>query len=127
MEFYFPTEFGEQLAFLAAATSAVIGLVVMFAPGLTSRLFSETQNAVLPAPYVLVRSYGGMQFGLGVAPLIFAQSWTYIAVGTSFAASSLAILISIVFDKGANLRNCLLMVAHLFLAALPLMYVFGLV
>ena len=28
MEFYFPTEFGEQLAFFAAVVSSLIGLVV---------------------------------------------------------------------------------------------------
>ncbi|PZU62644.1 MAG: DUF4345 domain-containing protein, partial [Rhizobium sp.] len=39
MEFYFPTEFGEQLAFGAAVVSAIIGLFFMFAPGLTLRAF----------------------------------------------------------------------------------------
>ena len=39
MEFYFPTEPGEQLAFFAAVLSSLIGLVVMFAPMITFRLF----------------------------------------------------------------------------------------
>ncbi len=34
MEFYFPTEFGERLAFFAVAFTALLGLVVMLAPGM---------------------------------------------------------------------------------------------
>jgi hypothetical protein len=38
MEFYFPTELGEQLAFCSAAFTALAGFIMMFAPGQTFRL-----------------------------------------------------------------------------------------
>jgi hypothetical protein len=126
MEFYFPTEFGEQMAFVAAAVSAIIGLFVMFAPGVTSRLFEAGPKVARSVTYVLIRSYGGMQFGLGVGSLIIAQDWAYFALGLSFAFSSLAILLSILFDGGVITTKSLLLVVHSVLAALPLMYVFGL-
>jgi hypothetical protein len=44
MEFYFPAEFGEQLAFGAAVVSGVIGLFFMIAPGVTLLAFGKKAN-----------------------------------------------------------------------------------
>lgn len=127
MEFYFPTEFGEQLAFSAAAISAVIGLVVMFAPGLTFRLFGLSYLSDRRDSLVLLRSLGGLYLGLGASALLLAQPMVYLAFGVTFALGAFGALLSILSDGGPTLRNCLLMVVHIFLAALPLVYVFGLV
>jgi hypothetical protein len=125
MEFYFPTEFGEQLAFSAAAISAIIGLVIMFAPGLVLS-FLDAHTKTMPAIIMgVLRSYGGMHLGLGISATLVAQNWAYFAVGGCFAVSSIAILLSVLLDGGATVRNCLLLVVHSALAILPLMYVFG--
>lgn len=77
MEFYFPTEFGEQLAFWAAAISAVIGLVVMFAPGLTFRMFGLSYLSDRRDGLVLLRSsLGGFYLGFGASALLLAQPWS---------------------------------------------------
>ena len=127
MEFYFPTELGEQLAFGAAVLSAIIGLVIMLAPGLMHSWLVAQIGSAPSSIYFLFRSYGGMHLGLGLAGPLVAQDWAYFAIGGAFVISSIAMLLSILFDGGVNMRNSLLLVVHLVLAALPLIYVFGLV
>ncbi|WP_421423047.1 DUF4345 domain-containing protein [Agrobacterium rosae] len=127
MEFYFPTEFGEQMAFVAAAVSAIIGLFVMFAPGVTLRLFGLQFMTDRRDGLVLLRSsLGGFYLGFGATALLLAQPMVYLAFGASFALAVFGAILSILSDGGATVRNCLLLVVHSVLAALPLMYVFGL-
>lgn len=126
MEFYFPTEFGEQLAFSAAAASAIIGLVIMFAPGLTFRFFGLSYLSDRRDGMVLLRSsLAGFYLGFGGSALLLAQPMVYLAFGISFAIAVFGAVLSILSDGGATIRNCLLLVVHIALAALPLMYVFG--
>ena len=74
MEFYFPTEFGEQMAFVAAAVSAIIGLFIMFAPGVTFRLFGLQFMTDRRDGLVLLRSsLGGFYLGFGATALLLAQ------------------------------------------------------
>jgi hypothetical protein len=128
MEFYFPTEFGEQLAFGAALFSAIIGLVIMFAPGLTFRLFGLQFAGERRDSLVLIRSsLAGFYLGFGASALLLAQPMVYLAFGASFALAVFGGVLSILSDGGATVRNCLLLVVHSVLAALPLIYVFGLV
>ncbi len=128
MEFYFPTEFGEQLAFSAAAVSAVIGLVIMFAPGVTFRLFGIQFQAERRDGLVLLRSsLAGLYLGFGATAMLLGQFLVYMAFGFSFALAAFGAVLSILSDGGATMRNCLLLVVHSALAALPLIYVFGLV
>ncbi|MBN7806121.1 DUF4345 domain-containing protein [Agrobacterium rosae] len=127
MEFYFPTEFGEQMAFVAAAVSAIIGLFIMFAPGVTFRLFGLQFMTDRRDGLVLLRSsLGGFYLGFGATALLLAQPMVYLAFGASFALAVFGAILSILSDGGATMRNCLLLVVHSVLAALPLMYVFGL-
>ncbi|WP_296020390.1 DUF4345 domain-containing protein [uncultured Agrobacterium sp.] len=128
MEFYFPTELGEQLAFAAAVLSSLIGLLVMFAPMITFRLFGLQVTGERRDGLVLIRSsLAGLYLGLGVSALLLAQPMVYLAFGAAFALAVFGALLSILSDGGATLRNLLLMVVHVVLAAFPLMYVFGLV
>ena len=128
MEFYFPTELGEQLAFGAAVVSAVIGLVIMFAPGVILRLFGLQFLTERRDGLALVRSsLAGLYLGFGATALLLAQPMVYLAFGASFALVVFGGILSILSDGGATMRNSLLLVVHLVLAALPLIYVFGLV
>ncbi|NTJ43272.1 DUF4345 domain-containing protein [Agrobacterium larrymoorei] len=128
MEFYFPTEFGEQLAFSAAVLASVIGLVVMFAPAVTFRLFGLQLAAERRDGLVLIRSsLAALYLGFGVTALLLAQPMVYLAFGASFGLAVFGAILSILSDGGATMRNCLLLVVHMILAALPLAYVFGMV
>lgn len=128
MEFYFPIEPGEQLAFCAACLSALIGLVLMFAPRLALRVFRLQLPADRRDGLGLVRSsLGGLYLGLGVMAVLLAQPMVYLAVGAAFAVSAFGALLSILTDGGVTARNSLLLVVNLLLAALPLGYALGLV
>lgn len=127
MEFYFPTEFGEQLAFGAAAIAGVIGLLVMFAPGLTLRFFALEPRDMRPDGYGAVRSAGGLITGISATALLLAQPMVYLAFGAALALAAFGRILSIMSDRGATIRNFLLLVVEVVLAALPIVYVFGLV
>jgi hypothetical protein len=126
MEFYFPTEFGEQLAFYAAAFAVVLGLFFMFAPGLTLRFFGLQPVGERKEGYALIRSIvAGFYLGSGASALLLAQPMVYLAFGASYGLAAFGLILSILSDQGATIRNLLLLVVQTILAALPLAYVFG--
>ncbi|WHA41483.1 DUF4345 domain-containing protein [Agrobacterium larrymoorei] len=127
MEFYFPTELGEQLAFSAAVFSSLIGLVIMFAPMITFRLFGLQLGDRRDGLVLIRSSLAGFYLGFGTTALLLAQPMVYLAFGASFALAAFGAVLSILSDGGATMRNLLLLVVHLILSALPLAYVFGLV
>ncbi len=127
MEFYFPTELGEQLAFSAAVLSSLIGLVIMFAPMITFRLFGLQLRDRRDGLVLTRSSLAGFYLGFGATALLLAQPMVYLAFGASFALAAFGAILSILTDGGATTRNLLLLVVHLILSALPLIYVFGLV
>ncbi|MBW8318485.1 MAG: DUF4345 domain-containing protein [Arenimonas sp.] len=126
MEFYFPTEFGEQLAFGAAAFAALIGALAMFAPGLTLKCFALEPRNLRPEGFGAVRSAGGLAIGYSATALMLAQPTLYLAFGAAMALAAFGQILSIMSDRGTTLRNMLLLVVELILAAMPLSYVFGL-
>lgn len=126
MEFYFPTEFGEQLAFGAAAFTALIGALAMFAPGLTLKFFALEPLNMRPEGFGAVRSAGGLSVGYSATALMLAQPTLYLAFGAAMALAAFGQILSIMSDCGTTLRNMLLLVVEVILAAMPLSYVFGL-
>ena len=126
MEFYFPTEFGEQLAFGAAAVAALIGALAMFAPGLTLKFFGLEPRNLRPEGFGAVRSAGGLVVGFSGTALMLAQPTLYLAFGAAMALAAFGRILSIMSDRGNTLRNALLLVVEVALAAMPLSYVFGL-
>lgn len=125
MEFYFPTELGEQLAFGAAAFTALAGFIIMFAPGYAMRLFGMQVREGRRDGYAELRSMGGFYLGTGLAAIMLAQNFTYLALGAAFAMAAFARIISLLSDRGGTIMNYLLLVVQVVLAALPLGYVFG--
>ncbi|SSC67798.1 DUF4345 domain-containing protein [Ciceribacter selenitireducens] len=126
MEFYFPTEFGEQLAFGAAAVAALIGALAMFAPGLTLKFFALEPRNLRPEGLGAVRAAGGLVVGFSGTALMLAQPTLYLAFGAAMALAAFGRILSIMSDRGNTLRNLLLLVVEVILAAMPLSYVFGL-
>lgn len=124
MEFYFPTELGEQLAFCAAAFTFVFGLFVMFAPGLSLIAFGLQPRNGRNEGFSEARSIGGFYAGSGLAAILLAQDFIYLTLGAAFALAAFARILSIMSDSAGSLRNILLLIAQVVLAALPLAYVF---
>jgi hypothetical protein len=125
MEFYFPEQFGEQLAFAAATVTALLGLVVLLAPGLGLRLLSL--QPIAAAGFAEARStIGGFYLGFGVAAIMLAQDWIYLALGAAFAAALFGRILSLLVDRAFGLKTLLPLLLQLVLGGLPLGYVFGL-
>lgn len=127
MEFSFPTETGEQLAFAGASLAALLGFFIMFAPGLTLRFFGLSLRDDRREGLALLRFLGGMMLGLGLSAILLAQIFIYMAIGATFGIGFFGLVLSLLQDRGATLRNILFLVVVLVLVALPLTYVLGLV
>lgn len=126
MDFYFPTELGEQLAFCAAGVTALIGLFMMFAPGYAYRLFGLQVKEGRGGAYAESRSVGGFYVGLGLAAILLAQPMIYMAMGAAFGLAAFGRILSLMSDRGGGvIVNLLLLVVQAILAALPLLYAFG--
>ena len=127
MEFYFPTELGEQLAFGAAAVSVLIGLVMMFAPGVSFRFLGLQPREGRAGAYAEARSTGGLYVGLGLSAVLLAQPMVYLAIGGTFVMAAFGRILSIMSDRGSLVSSYILLVVQAILALLPLGYVFGFV
>ncbi|WP_275785545.1 DUF4345 domain-containing protein [Pararhizobium gei] len=128
MEFYIPTETGEFLAFCAAAVTALIGLVFLFAPRLAFRALGIDVREGRRGGFAEARStMGGFHLGLGLAALLLAQPMVYLALGAAFALAAFGRILSMLSDGGNTIANWLFLAAQASLAGLPLAYVFGLV
>lgn len=126
MEFYLPTETGELLAFSAAAFTALIGVFMMFAPGLTLRVLGLGSMEHRPGAIAEARSsLGGFYAGVGLSAILLAQDWIYIALGAAFGLAAFGRILSIMSDRGRNPANYPFLVVQIVLSALPLGYVFG--
>jgi hypothetical protein len=125
MEFYFPTELGEQLAYCAAAFTALLGLFMMFAPGYSYRFLGLQPREGRLGAYAESRSIGGTYIGLGLMAILLAQPMVYLAVGTSFALAAFGRILSLMSDRGNVVVNLLMLVIQIVLAALPIAYSLG--
>lgn len=125
MEFYFPTELPEQLAFVASAVTALIGLLLILLPGTALRLGGFQVGQITPEGYGATRSTGGLYLGLPICALLFAQDFYYLMVGVTLGFSAFGRLLSLLLDRGIVARKLALLVLQLLLAAGPLGYSLG--
>lgn len=125
MEFYFPSELPEQIAFSAASAIAVIGLLVMLFPGPALRWGGFNTGSIGAEGFGATRSAGGLYLGLGLASLALAQDFTYLMMGASIAFAAVGRLLSLFLDRGLTARNTVVLLVQLALAGMPLGYVFG--
>lgn len=124
MEFYFPEQLGEQLAFIGAAATALIGLLVMLFPATVLRLSAFHIGGIRPEGYATVRSIGAHHLGLGLLPIVLAQQWYYMALGIALGFAAVGRLVSCVLDRAFTPRNILIFLLEVVLAAGPLAYAF---
>lgn len=125
MELYFPTEFGEQLAYCSAAVTAIIGLFLMFAPGYAYRFLKLQVKEGRPEAYAEARSAGGFMVGFGLMAILLAQPTIYLALGAAFGVAAFGRILSLMSDRGSIILSLLLLVVQAILAALPFLYGLG--
>ena len=125
MEFYFPTELNEQVAFIGCAVTALIGLLILLFPAACLRFSAFQIGEVRPEGYGSVRAAGARYIGLGVLPILLAQDWFYLATGVVLALGAAGRLVSFFVDRGVTSQNIAFFLLEIALSAMPLAYVFG--
>ncbi|CDZ52124.1 hypothetical protein [Neorhizobium galegae] len=125
MELYFPTELGEQVAFVCAAATAALGFLVFLFPAVVLRLTAFQIGEVRPEGYAAVRSAGAHHLGFGLAAIMLAQDWIYMTLGIALGFAALGRLLSCALDRGFTPRNMAFSLLQVVLAGGPLAYVFG--
>jgi len=130
MEFAFPWPYsqGEWLAWASALVTIVIGLVAMLMPRL--RLGALGRNDIAQHPEALAESraqLGGFYVGIGIAAILFAQPLVYMALGFGWALAAIGRILSALFDRALTLRNFGRLLVSAAMAALPLVYAFGII
>ena len=130
MEFAFPwpvTE-GEWFAFVSAAVTALFGAILLFAPGLSFRLFRLQTRPDHPEAYAAARAnMAGFYLGLGLSSLLLAQPLLYMALGFSWLFTAFGRVVSMMSDQGNKLFNWLWLVFDLALSGLALAFALGFV
>ncbi|MBT9370726.1 DUF4345 family protein [Rhizobium sp. CSW-27] len=125
MELYFPAERPEQLAFIAAALVALIGLLVLILPGRALKLAGFAVGEITASGYGATRATGGLHLGLGLSALFLAQDWTYLTLGAALLSAAFGRLVSLFADRGFTPHNIAFLLLEVVLGALPLGYVLG--
>jgi hypothetical protein len=129
MEFAFPWPVtqGEWLAFVSAAITVFFGAVLLFAPGLSFKLF-RLPRPEHPEAYAAARAnMAGFYLGLGLSALLLAQPLLYMALGFSWLFTAFGRIVSMMSDQGNKLYNWLWLVFDLALSGLALAFALGFV
>jgi len=130
MEFAFPwpTTQGEWLAFTSASATVLLGVVFLFAPGITFRLFGLSPRPERPEGYAVSRAnMAGFCLGLGLCALLLAQPLLYMALGFAWLFTGFGRIVSMMSDHANRPTNWLWLVLDMLLAGLALAFSFGFV
>ncbi len=112
-------------AFVVASATAVVGFLILFAPGLamiaSGLAIGEGKMRVMAA----VRSSGGFLLGAGVVAMLISNPLSELALGSAYLFSILGRLLAMVFDRGRIYFNGLSLLIQVAMAAVLLGHVFG--
>lgn len=128
LSFPWPTSQGEWLAWISAVVTVLLGVFFLFAAGTVLKVLRLQTAPACPQALAEVRGrMAGFYLGLGLAAILLAQPLIYMALGFSWAFTAFGRLVSMLSDGGGRFYNLVLFVAEAALAALPLLFAFGLV
>ncbi len=128
LAFPWPVTQGEWLAWVSAAVTVFFGAVLLFAPGLSFRLFRLQARPDHPEGFAAARAnMAGFYLGLGLSSLLLAQPLLYMALGFSWLFTAFGRIVSMMSDQGSKLYNWLWLVFDLLLSGLALAFALGFV
>jgi len=128
LSFPWPLSQGEWLAWTSAAVTVLFGLILLFAPRLSLRLLRLQTRPDRPEAVAESRAtMAGFYLGLGVWAMLLAQPLLYQALALSWALTAFGRIVSMLSDRGNTAYNWLSLALEAALAALPLVYVLGIV
>ena len=130
MEYAFPWPMsqGQWLAWWSALVTLLFGLMLLFAPATSLRILHlQTQPE---RPYAIAQAratMAGFYLGTGLACLLLAQYFLYMALGLSWALTAFGRVVSMLSDGGNTPYNWARLILEGALGALALVYALGLV
>jgi len=131
MEFAFPWPVtqGEWLAWVSAAVTVLLGAFLLFAPGISFRMFRLAPKPERPEAYAAARAnMAGFYLGLGLCCLLLGnQPFLYMALGFSWLFTAFGRIVSMMSDRGTGLANWFWLVFDVVLSALALAFALGFV
>lgn len=131
MEFAFPWPLsqGEWLAWSSAAITVLFGVLLLFAPRISLRIMRLQPTERHPEAVSEARAtMSGFYLGVGLCCLLLGnQPFLYMALGFSWLLTAFGRLVSMLSDQGNTLYNWTALAIELVLAALALVFVFGIV
>jgi hypothetical protein len=128
LSFPWPMSQGEWLAWISAVATLLLGAFFLFAAGTGLRVLRLQTTPTHPQALAEIRGrMSGFYLGLGLSAILLAQPLIYMALGFSWAFTAFGRLVSMLSDGGGKPYNLALLVVEAVLAALPLLFAFGLV
>ena len=128
LSFPWPMSQGEWLAWISAAVTVLLGVFFLFAAGTGLKALRLQTAPAYPQALAEVRGrVAGFYLGLGLSAILLAQPLIYMALGFSWAFTAFGRLVSMLSDGGGRLYNLVMLIVEVMLAALPLLFAFGLV
>jgi hypothetical protein len=128
LSFPWPMSQGEWLAWISAAVTVLLGVLFLFAAGTGLKALRLQTAPAYPQALAEVRGrVAGFYLGLGLSAILLAQPLIYMALGFSWAFTAFGRLVSMLSDGGGRLYNLVMLIVEVVLAALPLLFAFGLV
>lgn len=130
MEFAFPWPMsqGEWLAWSVAAVTFLLGLAMLFAPGLVLRLLRLQPVAEHPEAVAGSRAtMAGFYTGVGLAAILLAQPLIYLTLGLCWALAAFGRIVSMLSDDGNTVANWAWLVLEIAFSGLVLAYALGFV
>lgn len=129
MDFAFPwpTSEGEWLSWGAASLTVLFGLVLLFAPRLSFRLFRVRPADGHPEAFAEARAASGFLLGLGLCCILLAQPLLYMALGFAWLFTAFGRIVGMMSDGANTPVHWLWLVIEAAMAAIPLVVFFGLV
>lgn len=120
-----PEDQGTLITFGVSAATAILGAVIMFAPGLvmvaSGLAAAEGRMRVIAA----VRSAGGFLLGAGIVAMLLSNPLAELALGAAYLFSVGGRILAMVLDRGRRYFNTIALVIQAVFAAILLAHVFG--
>lgn len=123
--FAMPEDQSGLVVFAASAATAIIGFVVLFAPGLAMMVCGLSAVDGKMRVIAAVRSAGGFLLGAGVVVMLLSNPLAELAMGTAYLFSLAGRALAMVFDRGRLYFNIVAAVVQAVLCAIFLGHVFG--
>ncbi len=123
--FTMPMDQSSFVVFCANVATAVVGFLILFAPGLAMIVCGLAVDEGRYRVMAAIRSAGGFALGAGLVALLISNPLSELAMGTAFLFSVVGRIIALIFDRGRLYFNGLALVVQAVGAVVFLGHVFG--